>query len=386
MKNKNIINPIFVKLCIINFVMMLGQNMTNTLTPKYADYLGANAVMVGMVTSIFALSSLFIKPFSGQMIDSFNRKKILFYSIIVIAIAFTGYGLSTSIIMLLFFRLLHGCGLAFTVIGCLTMVSDTLPKEKLTSGIAYYTVSGAIAQAIGPSFGLYLYDIVGYQYTFFISVIIMCLSAVITLSLNYPNQKGQPFHLSLNNIYAKEAVLPAIIMFFLASVYITISSYLVLFAESMHVKNIALFFTVNAIALLFTRPLIGRLSDKIGTLKTLPIAIVAFALSMIMISFSTNTFMFIIASIINAFGYGACQPLIQSLCIKSVTPDRRGAASATSYYGTDFGYLFGPIIAGNLVEYFGYAGMFRTMPIMLVFALIILYVFKNKIKAIEMLV
>ncbi len=380
---KRVFTPEFIKICFVNFMLMLGQTMTNTLVPLYADVLGASSVIVGMVTGIFSLSALFTQPFGGQALDSFSRKRILMVNSLIISVAFFGFAFSSQVWMLICFRLLHGVGVGITTIACLTMVGDTISPESFTTGIAYYSVAASIAQAIGPSLGLFVQEKLGYQAAFLAGGALMLMATATTTILKEDQRSPKPFHVSLSTIYAKEAVVPAVIMFFLAFVYINVSSFLALYADSIHVDNIGLFFSVNALALLISRPLIGRAADRIGTVRVLPWAIICLGLSMVIISYSTSLGMFLFAAVINAFGYGACQPMIQSLCMKSVPPDRRGSASATSYFGTNLAYLIGPVVAGGIEEKVGYAMMFRTIPLFLLPALAVFAVFRGKIQKID---
>jgi MFS family permease len=258
-----------------------------------------------------------------------------------------------------------------------------VPDSKLTSGIAVFSIAAAVAQAIGPGLGLALSKQFGYRQTFQIGMSIMLIAAFAVLALDDSKKSMVPFKVSYRNIYAKEALIPAIIMFFLAAVYVNINSYLVLYAMEVNVTNIGLFYTVNAVVLLISRPIIGKLSDRFGVVRVLPLAIVFYGISMVMISYSNSIEKFVLAAVISAFGYGACQPIIQSLCMKSVTRDRRGSASATSYYGTDLGYLIGPLISGIMIERFGYAIMFRFTPLLLIFPLVIFFFSIDKLNAID---
>ena len=88
----------------------MGQFMMNTLIPKYADHLGATASIVGLVSSMFAVTALAIRPLAGPAFDFFSKKKLLMLAIGVIALAFVGYSLSSSVQMVMVFRLLHGFG------------------------------------------------------------------------------------------------------------------------------------------------------------------------------------------------------------------------------------------------------------------------------------
>lgn len=380
---KEIFNKSFISVCLIGFAMMLGQNMVHTIVPKYADSMGASPTLVGVVSSFYAVSSLVTKPFSGQAADCFERKKVVALSGILMAVSFAGYGFSENITMLMASRLINGVGLAFCMIACLTMVSDTVSENRLVSGVAYYSVAIAAAQAIGPGIGLELLEKFGYRMAFFLGTAVMIGATVFALTMKTEKScNKKAFRIRWENIYAREAVIPALLMLLLAAVYVNIASYLVLFAESIGVEGIGGFFSVNAVALFASRPLVGKASERIGIVKTLVIAITLFGLSMLMIGSAGNLPVFLAAAVLNAFGYGACQPLIQSICMKSVPADRRGSASATSYYGTDIGYLLGPILAGWMVEQRGYGFMFQMMGILVFPAMIFVLVFRKKLKQI----
>ena len=98
-----------------------------------------------------------------------------------------------------------------------------------------------------------------------------------------------------------------------------------------------------------------------------------FAGAFIIISYSSNIWMFLAAAVVSAFGYGACHPAVQALCMKCVPKHRRGAGSTTNYIGQDLGNLVGPTVAGFVVERFNYATMWRimTFPILLAMLIVI---------------
>jgi MFS family permease len=126
------------------------------------------------------------------------------------------------------------------------------------------------------------------------------------------------------------------------------------------------------------------LADRLGTVKAILPALVFFALSFFILSISSSLIMFLLAAVISAFGYGAAQPVVQTLCMKSVPEARRGSASSTSYIGQDLGNLAGPIIAGVIVERMGYEIMWRAMIIPVLITMLLIVLFRRKIYRIEL--
>jgi len=370
----------FISVFLVNMMMFFGQQMTNVLIPKYTYFLGGTPTMVGFIASSFAYTALILKVFAAPAIDTFNKKIILGLAILVMAIAYAGYAMSDSIRGVFFSRLLQGSGQAFSATCCLALATDMLPRDKIGTGIGYYSVAQAICQSIGPSVGLSLVKRFGYSVTFCVCSCIMVTAAIMALSLKTKQTQRGQFKISLQGIIAKEAVIPAILMFFLCMSYYNVTAFLVIYSEQQGIQgNIGLFFTVYAITLLFSRPFIGKMSDKYGTVKVLIPAMICFACAFILIGVANHLTILLIASFVSAFGYGACQPAIQTLCMKSVPHGKRGAGSTTNYIGQDLGNLVGPVVAGIVIENFGYHTMWFIMIIPVCFALVIVLVNRNHI-------
>lgn len=375
-KNETIWNQVFITVFIINFLVHCCSQMMNTLTSKYAAFLGAPSSIVGVVAGMYAYTALIFKMVSAPAIDTFNRKYVLLAADFVIFLSFVGYAASDSISMLMFSRLLQGTGLAFTTTCCLTIASDFLPNKQMSSGIGYFALATALAQAVGPNIGLKLADKIGYNKTFAVMAGIMAVAMALVLTLKIEFVRTKKFVISFKTIVARECVIPSVILFMLAVAYCVVNSFLVLFAENRGIgSNIGYFFTVYAVTMLFSRPFIGKMADKYGTVKVMIPSMCCFAASFLLISFSNRLPMFLAAGFISAFGYGGCQPLIQAVNMRSVPKERRGAASCTSFIGQDCGAMIGPAVAGLVVEGFGYDNMWRVMiiPIVLAMCMTIMY-------------
>ena len=374
-------NPVFVSVLVINILTHLCTFMMNTLSAKYADYLGATATIVGLVTGLFALTALIFKIISAPAIDTYNRKYILVGSIFILFASFVSYSLSKTIPMLIFSRLLTGAGLAFSTTGCLTIASDSLPNEKMASGIGYFSLGTAIAQAIAPTIGLKLVESIGYTYTFVSLSAFMLLTIGYAATMKMDFTRVNKFKITIKSIIAKEAMIPTVILFFLSMAFGIVNAFLVLFAEGKGINsNIGYFFTIYAVTMIFTRPFIGKLADRFGTIKVVVPSLTLFALSFVLISYSNTLPMFLVSGFVMAFGYGGCQPAILAVSMKSVPRERRGAASCTSYVGLDLGNLAGPVMAGGLIELFGYASMWRFMVIPIVIAMVIGLIYRKSIE------
>lgn len=377
---KKIFNIHFILLLAINAAMYLAIMTVNVLVSKYAAVFTDNSVLIGASVSAMAVTCLALKLVAAPVLTRFNKRNILSGALFIMGISFIGIGMSSNVISILFFRGLQGVGLAFSSTCFLTLAADALPDEKLSSGIGYFSLAQALAQAVGPSIGLALIGGIGYRYTFLLAASLLILACVLTfvcIRTASETLKGG-FHLSFDQIIAKEALVPAFLMFLITMVFYVINTFLILFAEERNVDGIGLFFTVYSITILFSRPFIGQIADKIGNFKVFVPSLICFAVSFVIISMSHQLWMFLIAAVLQTFGYGVATPLLQAVIMKSVPKERRCVASCTGYVGTDLGTLAGPMAGGMLADHMGYTAMWNMMIIPLAVAALTAVIFRKK--------
>ena len=320
----------------------------NALVPKYANMMGLSASVVGLIGSLFALSALAMRPISGSAIDFLNKKYLLTVSNVVKAAAFIVYSQASNVGILVTARLIHGVGLGFSAPLLLAMANECLPEGRKASGIGFYSLAQVLAMSVGPAAGLYLSESIGYSATFLAGSGVMGLACILaaTLPNNYDKSLGKNFRVGFSNIIAKEALMPATVMFLMALTYSSISFFMAIYGAQRGVTDIPLYFTAYAIALFFTRPASGILNDRFGAKMAIIPGHIIYCAAFFLISISKSLPMFILAGVVMAFGYGALHPAITHMSVNSVPSQRAGAAANTLFTFMDFGYLFGGLFAG----------------------------------------
>lgn len=348
----------FVILFFANAVIGLGAALTHALLALYCRELGADDSVVGMVSGIFALTALAVRPISGPAIDAWNKKKLYLVTITMNAFCTFGYGISSSIPMIIFFRLLHGIGNGTSAALCLAMATESLPSNKISSGIAVYMLSTVISTAVGPGIGLALAERFGYNITYYISASLILAATLVGSRLDYSGVKSKPLRIRLDTVIAKEAVVPALIIAIMKFASSTIDSFLVLMVTDREVAGLSTYYTLNAVTAVASRPLAGRIADKYGSTKVLYPTLVLFMCNLILLAFCDSTWMLWLSALTHAFGYTAFYSMLQALAMKITPAERRGAGGSTCYIGTDTGALLGPIVAGEIANSFGFETMY----------------------------
>ena len=374
-KKQTIWSHNFIVLFFANTVISFGSMMTYTLLPLFCREMNATDAVVGVVSGVFALTALAMRPISGPAIDSWNKKKLYLAVITLNAIGMFGYGISTNIGMVVAFRLLHGISNGTSAALCLAMATESLPHEKIASGIGIYMLSTVLPGAIGPGLGLTLSETIGFRYTYFIASGLILLATVLGARLDYGDVKSKKIKISLRTMIAKEAVM-IMIMHFAVS---TSMSFLVLMVEDREISGLPMYYTINAIAMLAARPLSGKIADKYGADKAIFPCMGIFVINLIMLAFCHETWQLWTCAVLNAFGYSSAYSMIQAMAMKITPPERRGAGGSTCYIGTDTGTLLGPMVAGAIVQSFGYTVMFlyALVPLFLTAVVFTIWLKKN---------
>lgn len=340
----------YVILMVVNFFQSMAAFMSNTTLPVYVDSLGASTATVGIVVSSFSVTALLVRPFAGPAFDSFSRKRLLMATQAIICISMVGYGLASSVEMLVAVRLLHGIG-----IGCggplaMSLVSEFLPVTRFASGISIYALAQSLAQVAGPAAGLYVVNALGFAPTYFLAASLVLVAMLCITVIKEPYRERLPYELKLDRMFAKEAVGKGIALMLLSTSFACLGSYVVLYGYARGVENMGIFFIAYALSLVVTRPISGKLADRFGTPKLLIAGIICFGISYGLLSASTSMPGFVAAAIVGSAGFGCCGPLLQSYALAEVPESRRGAASNTTYTGVDLGMLLGPVLGGLVVE------------------------------------
>ena len=151
-------NAGYVKVMLCNFLLFFAFYLLTPLLPIYLDeQFAADKDMLGLVLSGYVVATLLVRPFSGFVVDTFNRKRVLVACFFLFFIIFTGYIGAGTLLMFAIVRTLHGIPFGATTVANSTVALDVLPSSRRNEGIGYYGLSNNLAMAVAPSAGIYIY-------------------------------------------------------------------------------------------------------------------------------------------------------------------------------------------------------------------------------------
>ncbi|WP_242835583.1 MFS transporter [Ruminiclostridium josui] len=376
----------FIFLIAVSLITATGFNMVYTVISKYSMDIQNSLAMAGVISGIFSVAALVMRPFAGMMADFFNKKYLCIGANVVIGLSVIGYFFSSSIPVLFFFRVLHGVAFGVSSTVNIALATRFIPKERLGEGIGYYGIGQVVASIIGPNLGIYVVDKYGFQTLFIVITLLSFLGAALLLCLKYPAEENKMENvrarskLTIDALIAKEGIIYAIIGGMFSFGNGVVSSFLILLGKERNIANVGIFFSVGAVVVFLLRLFVGRIVDKTGLAIIVNISLIVSAISMVLIGVAPTLGLLIVASVLKSIGQGGGQVSLQSESIKRVSPSRVGVATSTYYIGADIGQGLGPIIGGGISQYFNYTVMFMVCSVLLLVSMVVFNVYQRKIR------
>jgi MFS family permease len=254
---------------------------------------------------------------------------------------------------------IHGVGNSAqnTAIG--TIISDVVPRDKLSRGIGYNGIVGTIATAIGPVLGLYLVKKFSFGMLFNVSLVFVVVSFSFSLLMKYErknidtssNLKVEKRQVSKGAVFEKTAFLPSLFIFAIGVTYPSIFTFLTPYALSMGIENIGIFFSIYAVAYLVGRLVSDWITSRFSLSKAIVVGFLAIASAYVQLIIAGTLLTFLIAGALCGFGFSIIQPSLNAIALSFCPDDRRGAANATYFSAMDISYGGGAIVLGLIAQH-----------------------------------
>ena len=368
----------FITIMCINFMLFLSFNMLNPSLPIYFQQIGISESMSGVCISIFTIGSLFARPLAGNVLDHLGRRNVFFISMAILTVLLFGYSFATTVLFIMVLRLIHGFDWGFASTSTNTIATDIIPRESIGQGMGIFGLSMSLALAIAPSLAISLIDHFSFAVMIYVSTVFLLIALLLGFCFPFKKEKPAapaPVEKQQNGkkvVIERTAVLPSITMGFATLTMAAITTFVPLYALSLDIKNIGLFFTVYAIGLIIVRFFIGSLMDRHGLLATAVPSFVSMLIAILLLAFLKDSTMLLLSGFFYGAGFGGAQTTMQSLAVMNAPAERFGAANATFYIGFDLGIGCGALFAGFLSDAFGFAKMYLCLCIFMILAIAIL--------------
>ncbi|MGN6712784.1 MFS transporter [Anaerocolumna jejuensis] len=362
----------FILITVVNLLIFCGFQMLLPTLPIYMKSLSGTNAAIGWIAGLSTIASLIVRPFSGTALDKLGRKGVLLSGILIIMLATLAYMCFPIVGVILAVRLLHGVGWGMASTASNTVATDVIPKARFGEGMGFFSLSTSLAMALAPGIGLFILARSHIQGLVLVSIGFAAIGLIISFFIQYKKVEGKEVSGKVNP-YERTAVKPSIVMFFICVTYGSITGFITLFAMECGIENIGIFFMVFAAAMVISRPIFGKLVDKLGFNIAVYPGLIALAVSMVILQDSSSLLLFLIVAFLYGVGFGALQSSLQTLSVIKAPKERLGAANATFFTGFDGGIGFGSILAGIVSASMGYSRMYLLFTIFLIVSAVLYF-------------
>ena len=369
MKQEKLWNSNYWRVMTANFALFFAFYLLTPLLPLYlVERFDATKDVVGLVLSGYTLTALLARPFSGFLVDTFPRKRVLMVCFALFFIFFGGYLGASSLLLFTIVRTLHGAPFGALTVANSTMAIDVLPSSRRNEGIGYYGLSNNLAMAIAPMAAIYIYRLTdNFQLLFWLALIIAGFGMAVDAGIKPKEklQKSPARPISLDRFFLVRGWMLALNMVFFGFCFGVMSNYLAIYSKEVMgiTGGTGTWFLLLSLGLVASR-LQGAKALREGKLllnATEGTVISSFAYSIFILF--PNSFGYYGSAILLGLGNGHLWPAFQNMIISIAHHNERGTANSTLLISWDIGIGLGVLVGGFVSELISYAAAFWIVAI-----------------------
>ncbi len=318
--------------------------------PEFLTKLGG-ADYKGLIISLFTLTPMLSRPFSGKLADRLGRKPVIIFGGVVCLICSLFYPWLTTLFGFFVLRFFHGFSTGFSPTGVSAYVSDVIPADRRGEAMGFIGTAGAIGMASGPAIGGAVANQFGLHWMFYLSSFFAFIAIAITLGLKETLRKRHKvsfalFKLKKEDLFEPLVIAPCLVMVLAAYAYGAVYTLLPDFGQHLGIHNKGVLFSFLTVASLVVRLIAGKASDIYGRVPVLKVTVLLIIVSMVVIGLADSSWMLIIGISIYGFAQGATSPTLLAWATDLSSEEHRGRGIASLYISMEMGIGFGALLSG----------------------------------------
>jgi len=360
----------FALLCLAQLLGYAQNAMLTPTFPLYITRLGGSPFVVGLVLACFAVTSVIVRPFIGHWADRWNEAKVM-----ISGLLFMGASILLCFVplveMTMLANALRGIGWAALNAGGYTLLALSAPEAKRGEASGYYSGVQGSATILFPALALWLIyaPFGGFTLVFSVAVALTLTGAgaAALMARHVPRAADRsataatgPWWRELFSMADRDVLLPSLMLFCLNLSLPAVTSFIVLYARQIGIENFGSYFVVSGATSFLARPLLGRVSDKIGRDRSLAAGFVLQIVALILVMNIANLYGVLISGALYMLGNAIGSSTSLALALTRANPQRRGKAMATFSVAYPLSYGLGSLLMGSAVEMAGYTLMFLS--------------------------
>ena len=348
-------------MCSYSFTVFMSAFQLLPVAPFHILALGGTGSEAGLFLGFLTYASAASAPFTGAMGDRLGKRKILVVASLVITVFSLLYAIAPSYQIILALVLIHGVFWSGLLSSSSAYILDIVPQSRRAEGLGYSGFASILAVAVAPWLGLWVFEHGGWTMLCLEMAGLNLVMAFIAWRLPPDTRRAMPpLSLRPSDLVEWRVMIGAVTLFLYSFSYGGVTSFVAVYADSVGVTPRAMFFTVFALAIVATRPFIGRYADRIGHARVIVPCLAMMVVGIGVLVFASTRMTFALSAMLFGVGFGSAYPVFVAHLMHHVPDHRRGATFGALIGAFDTGIGTGSISIGWLSEHYGFGRAFAV--------------------------
>jgi multidrug resistance protein len=354
------------------FIDLIGFGIVLPLLPFYAQHFGANALLVGLLSTSFSLMQLLFAPVWGRLSDLVGRRPVILVGLFGSSISYLTFALAPSLTILFLSRILAGIAGA-NISTAQAYIADSTQPENRAKGMgligAAYGLGFTVGPAIGGILSQYGYAIPG----FFASALALANFGAAWWLLpesRNPSEVTRRIERGLNwqrlrtGLQHPELGVFLILFFIATFAFANLEATFALMTARKFGfdarANGYLFAYIGVLITVVQGGLTGRLAKRFGERRLISVGLFCMIFGLGLLPYSLGLKSLLLVLVLLVGGQGSTNPSISSLISQSASTEDQGGILGVAQSLASLARILGPIWGGFTFDALGFQYPYLT--------------------------
>ena len=371
----------FILIALIGGLAIFSSTLSKTpVLPLFALALHASPSEIGWIVMASTLPGILISFPAGALSDYLGKRRLLLAALVIFASAPFLYLVVSNAWQLMAVRFYHGFATAIfgTVVTAAIAARYTADRAAKLSIYSSITIVG---RSLAPFLGGFLISLASFQAVYIACAIsgVLALGGGLLLRDDAPRAATRlqlpPFWSSLKTVLRDRGIM--LVSLIEAAQYLVfgaIEAFLALYAAALGIPawQIGVILGVQLLSIVFAKPLMGKISDRVGRKQIILPGLLIGAVSIALLPFATSVIALSMLSLTFGLGFAAVTSSTAALVADLTQDNRYGSSMGVLRTIMDIGQSIGPVLTGWMVGYAGYGSAFTLLAGILLAAALLL--------------
>lgn len=353
---ERLFTPRFFLMCGFSFAVFFSAFQLFPTAPFRIRDLGGGTFAAGLFLACLTFASAVSAPFTGALADRIGLRRTLRLGGVALALFSAGYALIQDYRLMLVLTAVHGLFWSSVLTASAAYMTGMLPPGRRAEGFGYWGLASVLALAVGPPVGFWFYQL---GWMPLCSVMGALNLAVAVIAWRLPKEPPHPpGRMAAGPVVEWRVLALSGTLLLYSYSYGAITSFAAMYAEASGSTPKGIYLTMVGVAIIATRPFLGRLADRAGYVRLLIPCLALIVAGLMVLVAGGSPLAQALSAVIFGTGYGTAYPVYAAYLLQRVHAARRGAAFGALIAAFDTGIGTGSLATGWIIGVAGFRAGF----------------------------